>query len=887
MSTQSTKMTPMLEQYLQIKEHYPDALLFFRMGDFYELFFDDAEVAARELQIALTSRNPKAELKVPMCGVPYHAVQEYLRPLLERRYKVAICDQLEDPGQAKGLVRRAVTRVLTPGTVVEDYSLQAKMHNFLAALCFDAQRSQGGLAWIDFSTGDWTGFASKNEQELWSWVHKIDPPEIICPEGLKVPERSSELKERITWLPEKAFFHFNRSRDLILEAQEAVTLDTLDLEDKPGLVRSCGALVAYLQQTQKQTLDHLDEFRPMQLNKHLILDEVTERNLELFQRLDGGKGQGTLWHVVDHTKTPMGGRLLQEKLRHPWREIKPILRTQAAVAFFAEQPELRDRIRPELDAVFDLERLCTRIMLNRCSPKDFIFLRSSLERLPRIRHCLQDFAPPDQLPEDLDKLVQAWDDVQDLTRLLAISLRDNPPQTITEGGLFQPGYDQRLDELIDLTEHGETRLKDLQAQEQQAHDLPKLKLGFNRVFGYYFELSKAHKGPVPEHFHRRQTLVNSERYVTDELKALEEKLFSASEQKKNLEFELFQDLRQKVLSYRQRITSMAERVGLLDYWQGLGHTASVWEWVCPQVHTGLDINITQARHPAVEAAQGRTNYIPNDIHITEKGTLLLITGPNMAGKSTVLRQTAIISILAQIGSFVPAASCSLGLADRIFTRVGASDNLAQGQSTFMVEMTETARILRQAGKRSLVILDEIGRGTSTYDGLSLAWAVVENLAGKYEHGIRTLFATHYHELTELEGKIPAIRNFNIAVKEWKGEIIFLRRLVPGPADRSYGIEVAKLAGVPQPVISRAKEILAQLEQAGQNMKSRGASGKKARQSLLPGLLDPDTKQKNEPDPSPHPLVSQLDKVDVHHLSPVQALNLIHEWKQQWGNNDHN
>ncbi len=878
----STKLTPMMEQYLRIKEDYPDALLFFRMGDFYELFFHDAELAARELQIALTSRNPNDDNKVPMCGVPYHALEEYLRQLLEKRYKIAICDQVEDPRQARGLVKRAVTRVLTPGTVVEDNSLQAKTSNYLCALSPSSARHEGGLAWIDFSTGHWSGLASKSDQELWQWMDKLNPSEVLCPEGLTIPGPFVHLKERITWLPFSAYFDLSRATENLCSVQSVPGLETLDLEDKPGLTQACGSLLIYLRQTQKQDLSHLKSFSPLNLSKHLILDEVTERNLEIFQRLDGGKGPGTLWHVLDFTRTPMGGRLLQTRLRHPWREIKAIQANQDAVAFFSDRDTLRREVQTALETVYDLERLSTRIALNRCSPKDFMALRTSLEGLPDMEDRLREAVSDQESPRQIEKVLKTWDNLEDLQALLTRSLVDNPPTIITEGGLFRSGYNDELDELLELTEHGEGKLKELLSTEQSNHDLPKLKLGFNRVFGYYFELSKAHKGPVPDHFHRRQTLVNSERYVTDELKDLEDKLFSASERRKNLEYELFQTLRNEVHGLQERIIGMADILGRLDVWQGLAQAARTREWSRPEVHTGLDIRIEQGRHPAVEASLGRADYIPNDLCLTSQGNILLITGPNMAGKSTVLRQAAIICILAQIGSFVPAKSCSLGLADRIFTRVGASDNLAQGRSTFMVEMTETARILRQAGKRSLIILDEIGRGTSTYDGMALAWAVVENLAHKGDQGVRTLFATHFHELTELEASIPGIRNFNIAVKEWKGDVIFLRRMVPGPADRSYGIEVARLAGVPRPVIQRARELLADLERKSERLHKKPSSRGPA-QSLLPGLFQT---REAEPAPSeqasrPHPLVQSLAGLELERMTPLEALNLLQEWKNTW------
>lgn len=878
----------MLEQYLSIKGEYPDALLFYRMGDFYELFFEDAETAARELQIALTSRNPNSDAPVPMCGVPHHAAEGYLSQLLDKGFKVAICDQIEDPKLAKGLVKRAVTRVLTPGTAVEESNLKAKEHNFLAALYWDAGEKAGGLAWIDFSTGEWSGLFAKDESRLWQWAEKIAPKEILLPDGYSPPRHLEHAGVQPSFYPANPYFDFGAGSEKILHAQGVASLDALDVGDKPQLVRAMGALLSYLIQTQKQDLTHLSEFKPLNLGRHLLLDEVTERNLEIFQRLDGRKGAGTLWHVLDRTKTPMGGRLLETCLRQPQLEPGPIMETQEAVAFFADHDDARRDARRNLDEVYDLERLSTRIALNRCAPKDFTALRQSLSRLPHIEEGLrQRLGAP--APAALADLTETWDNLEDLRELLDRAVVDSPPVAITEGGLFKPGYHPELDELMDLTEHGEKKLKELLAQEQEAGGLPKLKLGYNRVFGYYFELTKA-AGYAPEHFIRRQTLANAERYVTPALKELEEKLLASGERRKSLEYALFQELRERVAAGRDRLMRQAANLARLDLWQGLAETAIANDWTRPSLHTGLEIEIRAGRHPVIEAVQGGANYIPNDLILDDERRMLLITGPNMAGKSTVLRQTAIIVILAQIGSYVPASSARIGIADRIFSRVGASDNLARGQSTFMVEMMETARILRQAGKRSLVILDEIGRGTSTYDGLALAWAVVEDLAARPARGkdagpggVRTLFATHYHELTKLEGQLPGVRNYNIAVKEWRGEIIFLRRLIPGPADRSYGIEVARLAGAPQKVVQRARDILAELEKVRDGKAEAGP--KSLGQTALPGLW---THCPPTPDAAPgetpaHPLIDELSLLQIDRLTPLEALSLLSDWKSKWAN----
>jgi DNA mismatch repair protein MutS len=870
--TTAPKLTPMLEQYLGIKAEHPDALLFFRMGDFYELFFEDAELAARELQIALTSRNPNADTPVPMCGVPYHACESYLAQLLDKGIKVAICDQVEDPRQSKGLVKRAVTRVLTPGTLVEDASLQAKEHHYLASLFWDPQAEAGGLAWVDVSTGECLGVRLRRQMQLWSWMGKLQPRELLLPDHQRPPVQAGEITARITPLPMRGFFEFAAAKERLLRTQGIADLRVLDLEDKPQLVQAFGALLAYLKQTQKRELAHLAPLRVLQPGDYLLLDEVTLRNLEIFRRLDGGRGPGTLWHVLDQTLTPMGGRLLESRLHFPWKEMAPVLQTQEAVAIFFDHEELHRELVGLLQSVTDLERIATRISLNRTSPRDFVSLRQGLRDLPEIESLLGrgNAQPP---PAPLHAMLQEWDNLADLTALLDSALVDSPPLLVTDGGIFRPGYDADLDALLELVEHGQGKLQEMLHREQEQTGLARLKMGYNRVFGYYFELPRSQSASLPDRFHRRQSLVSSERFITEELKELEERLLSAADKRKTLEYRLFHDLRNRVDAFRPRVMRMADALARLDVWQGLAQAARKWSWSRPAMHGGLEIRINGGRHPCIEACQGTADYIPNDVFLGDDQRILIITGPNMGGKSTVLRQTAIICILAQIGSFVPASEASIGLADRIFTRVGASDNLSLGQSTFMVEMIETARILRQATQRSLVILDEIGRGTSTYDGLALAWAIVEELARSGQGGVRTLFATHYHELTSLEGQLTGIRNFNIAVKEWKGEIIFLRRLVPGPSDRSYGIEVAKLAGVPRSVIARAKQLLNDLDAKSQGKPRTTVSMRGA----LPGLgSSPAASGTGDQ------LLEQLRKVDPMKLSPMQALSLLQNWKSAWG-----
>ncbi len=888
--TESPRLTPMFEQYLRIKEEYPDALLFYRMGDFYELFFEDAVLVARELQIALTSRNRDAEAPIPMCGVPWHAVTGYLTQLVEKGYKIAICDQVQDPRAAKGLVERAVTRVLTPGTVVEDANLVAGGHNYLGAVAFDQEKGWGGFAFVDVSTGEWSGLFSRKTADIWSWVLKMSPRELLINDETAVPNTLGLNAAQIVRLPHRSHFDYKKSARSVLEAQGVKDLSALGLEDKKPLVEACGAILAYLSQTQKKDPTHLRPFTPLDLGRHLIIDELTERNLEIFVRQNGRKGPGTLRHVMDQTVTPAGGRLFEERMRHPFREAPQILETQECVEFFLNHDQLRENLREKLKPVYDLERISTRITLNRASPVDFTVLKQSLAALPGALAALTASPDPNRYPTDDDKrgsnlpsalvkIVQQWDNMEDYANLLESALVDSPPNVISEGGLFKTGYRERLDELIDLVEHGQEKVQQLFEREKSTHNLPKLKLGYNRVFGYFFEIGRASAGAVlPQHFVRRQTLANAERYTSEELKQLEENIISASEERKTMEYNLFQELREIMSKARPRLIFMADLIAHMDYWQALAVSARRWNWIKPELDDTAGLDIKEGRHPVVEALNQGAPFVPNSLYMDEQKRLCIITGPNMAGKSTILRQIAIIAIMAQMGSFVPAGYARIGLVDRIFSRVGASDNLAEGQSTFMVEMMETARILRQSTRRSLVILDEIGRGTSTFDGLAIAFAVVEELAKRGRNSIRTIFATHFHELTSLEGNLPGIFTMNIAIKEWGGEIIFLHRLVPGPSDRSYGVEVARLAGVPQNVVQRAKEILGNLE------KSRPLAGGREnawQMMTLPGLKLP-VRQPKEAAPvqeEKHPVVEALKKLDPDALTPLEALRRITDWKK--------
>ncbi len=892
----AAKLTPMFEQYLRIKAEYKNCLLFYRMGDFYELFYEDAITAAKELQITLTARHKDSPSPVPMCGVPWHASKNYISQLIAKGFHVAVCEQVEDPKATKGLVKREVTQVLTPGTVIEDDNLEAKSHNYLAALYLDPQESTtknttGALAWVDTSTGQWSGIYGAKYNELWQWVQKLAPRELLLPDSEKAP--SGLLLEGMQLIRVAARSHFDLQNNtrLLLEAQGVKELAALGLHQKPELARACGALLVYLTQVQRCDIRHLQPFSPLDLQKHLLIDELTERNLEIFVRLNGRKGLGTLWQVLDHTLTPMGGRLLEERLRHPWRDATIIQKHQEVVTHMYNEHQMRRHMRDALKSVFDLERISTRIHLQRATPKDYVALRNSLATLPAIMQAMQYTEQEQNLPPSLQALLSHWDNLDDVTTLLEKALVDAPPPLITEGGLFKLGYHKELDELIDLAEHGEQKLQEMLAKEQESTGLTKLKLGFNRVFGYYFELSRAsQQADIPDYFMRRQTLANAERFTTQALKELEEHIMQAAQKRKSLEYALFQDLREKVSAERSRILFTAHSIAQLDYWQSLAHVARQNHWTAPVLDNSQDLTIREGRHPVVEAIIGTGNFVANDITMDEQRRLCLLTGPNMAGKSTVLRQTAIITLLAHMGSYVPASMARLGMVDRIFSRVGASDNLAAGQSTFMVEMMETARILRQSTKKSLVILDEIGRGTSTYDGLALAWAVVEELTKRCQGTIRTLFATHYHELTALESQLPSVFTMNIAICEHGGEILFLHRLVPGPSDRSYGVEVARLAGVPMPVVQRARQILTQLEQ-----KSGSAPIPVPDISLstLPGLhLPVKEKALDAPPPLPHidggspleehPLVRIIKDCDPEHLSPMDALQKIIEWKMLWG-----
>lgn len=853
----------MLRQYLRIKSQYPDAILFFRMGDFYEMFFEDAETSSRLLGITLTSRGNHDGKKVPMCGFPHHSAKAYVSRLVEQGKKVAICDQVEDPKSAKGIVQREVTRLVTPGSILEDDAADGAPNVFMAAVA--SEPGSWGLAHVDLSTGEFRVTEMTEQGELFGELGRIDPAEVLVPEGDPVmgePELSTYRVEPLDGTD------FDRARaESILEEQLGVrSLEGFGCRGMRQGITAAGAIVHYLRRTQKSFPEHIKDLHTYRLGGYMFLDESTTRNLELFKTIRLDSGKGTLFHVLDHTVTPMGKRLLKRWMGYPLLDIRRIRRRLAAVAGLRDNLMMREEVHDLLKGMYDLERLNGRISLGRTNARDLVALKVSILRIPGLRRALAD--SPSEL---LDEIALEMDPLEDVASVIDEAVVDEPPAGIKEGGLIREGYHPELDDLIRITRDGKGWITALAAREQERTGIGSLKVGYNKVFGYYIEVSKANLARVPDDYIRKQTLVNGERYITEELKSFEEKVLGAEEKRAVLEMEIFEKIRVAVARENKRIRRSGELVGQLDALTSLAEAAEMNAYVYPEINEEGSIEIVDGRHPVIEQTVKDEDFVPNDIVLNDKEQqFLIITGPNMAGKSTILRQTALTVLMAQMGGFVPASRAKIGLVDRIFTRIGASDDLAGGRSTFMVEMNETANILRHATPKSLVVLDEIGRGTSTYDGLSIAWAVAEALHDRDGRGVRTLFATHYHELTELMATRTRVKNFNIAVKEWGGRVIFLRKLVPGGTNRSYGIQVARIAGLPEEVIERAGEILENLE--GRDMDQTGRLHQTAQLSLFGGRDER--------------LREWIRGLDILNMTPVQALNELQSIKEHVsGNSD--
>lgn len=861
--------TPMMQQYLEAKRACKDALLLFRMGDFYELFYEDAKKAAEVLGLSLTSRE-KGEKAVPMAGFPHHQLESYLGKLIGLGFRVAICEQVEDPRKATGLVRREITRLVTPGTLTDEGLLDPRQANYLAALVAaqpgaDGRPAQVGLAWCDLSTGRFWA-TQVDESEVADQLGRISPSELLIEEEATMPIASNGSLA-VTRRPPWAF-----SYEGALQALQA-QLGTLSVEgfgfdDNDRLaIRAAGAILDYLKETQKTSLQHIDRLLPYRRGTRLELDVATRRNLELTRTLREGRREGTLLWVMDRTVTAMGSRLLGEWLTNPLADRSAIDQRLDAVERWLQLPAERQTIRQWLANFPDLERLMARVSTGRASPRDLLAIGRALERLPRIADALGGFS--EVLLAHVRDRIHLLPDLRDQ---LLRALEDHCPLNPREGGFIRSGYHSELDEFRQLAHGGKQWIARYQAQESQRTGIPNLRVGYNKVFGYYIEVTNAYRDKVPADYLRKQTLKNAERYTTPELKEYEEQVLTADERAKELEYELFVALRDAVAAQTRAILETARALAELDVLTALAELAHHRRYCRPRVTDEPILRIIEGRHPVLDVTEPEGTFVPNDtIMGASEGKLLLITGPNMAGKSTYIRQVALLTLMAQMGSFVPAKEATIGIADRIFARVGASDELSRGQSTFMVEMTETARILHTATARSLVILDEIGRGTSTYDGVSLAWAIAEYIHDRIQ--CRTLFATHYHELTDLAKSLDGLRNLNVAVREWKDQVIFLHKIVPGAADKSYGIHVARLAGIPREVNERAKEVLAYLEnehldEEGQPRVARRSSTQRSHIQLT--LFAPAT----------HPILEELRKLDVNQLTPLAALQLIQQWQRQ-------
>lgn len=861
------KTTPMMQQYLSIKQAYGDAILFYRMGDFYEMFFEDALVASKVLEITLTSRNKSEQEKVPMCGVPYRAAQGYIARLIENGHKVAICDQVEDPATAKGLVKREVVRVITPGMIVEDELLEEKTNNFI--LSVSVHHDTFGIACLDISTGKFRVTQTTGVSAMADEICRISASEVTLPETAKnnaayFPVTKALAGTALTWLPDSAFEH-HRARNLLLGQFNTLSLEGFGCESFSAAVSAAGGLLHYVRETQKQHVAHLARIETYYLDQYLWVDDTTCQNLELLKNMRTGAKRGSLLSVLDQTRTAMGGRMLRNWIRYPLIDPEMILSRLEAVEDAFKRTAVRKRIRELLGGIQDLERLGSKITMGQCNARDLIALKRSLQQLPEIHSLLK----------ELSALLYKWEDEVDcltgLVDLIDAAIREDAPPTTGEGGMIKTGFNSELDVLIHISRDGKGFLAALEAAEREKTGINSLKVRYNKVFGYYIEVSNTHSQSVPAHYVRKQTLVNAERYITDELKQFENQVLTAEEKRASMEYDIFSEIRNEVIAENVSIQSVAGFLARVDCLLALAELAHTNGYCRPRINEQGVVWMESGRHPVVETMIVGERFVPNTIRMDDtENQVLIITGPNMAGKSTVLRQVAILAIMAQMGSFVPATKADLPVFDRIFTRVGALDNLSAGQSTFMVEMQETANILNHVTPRSLVIIDEIGRGTSTFDGMSIAWAVAEFLHDLHGKGVKTLFATHYHELTELARKKQRVKNFNIAVKEWNDEIIFLRKLVEGGTNRSYGIQVARLAGIPDSVIRRSKKILLRIETANNGVKGVTADGQGALKAPT-GPVQIEMFRSAE-----RVVMDRLQCLDISEMTPLEALNTLDE-----------
>ena len=879
------ELTPMMKQYMETKSQYQDCILFYRLGDFYEMFFEDALTASRELEITLTGKNCGQEEKAPMCGVPYHAVEGYLNRLVAKGYKVAICEQVEDPKTTKGIVKREVVRIVTPGTNLDTQALDETKNNYIMCIVYIADRY--GVSVADISTGDYFVTEIPDSAKLLDEIYRFSPSEIICNEAFYMSGVDMDgMKDRLgitIYSLESWYFDDEVCRKKLLEHFEVSSFAGLGLADYDCGIISAGALLQYLLETQKNSLSNLTHITPYAAGKFMMIDSSTRRNLELCETLREKQKRGSLLWVLDKTKTAMGARTLRKYVEQPLIDKTEIIRRLDAVQELKEQAISREEIREYLSPVYDLERLITKIAYGSANPRDLTAFRSSLEMLPALLYILQEMKAEllKDLAVDLDPLV-------DLCILVKKAIREDPPIAMKEGNIINDGYNEEVDKLRRAKSDGKDWLAKLENDEREKTGIKNLKIKYNKVFGYYLEVTNSYKEMVPEYYTRKQTLANAERYITPELKELEDMILGAEDKLYALEYELYSEVRDLIASQIERIQKTAKAVAALDAFASLALVAERNNYVRPKINEKGVIDIKEGRHPVVERMIPNEMFISNDTYLDDKKhRISIITGPNMAGKSTYMRQTALIALMAQIGSFVPAKSANIGLSDRIFTRVGASDDLASGQSTFMVEMTEVANILRNATSKSLLILDEIGRGTSTFDGLSIAWAVIEYISDSRLLGAKTLFATHYHELTELEGKIDNVNNYCIAVKEKGDDIVFLRKIVKGGADKSYGIQVAKLAGVPELVIGRAKEIVEELSDEDITARVSEIASKERVVKKKPKVKkydDVDIAQMSLFDTvKDDDVLEELKNLDVGNMTPIDALNTIYRLQNKLKN----